>query len=100
MRRMRSLVLSVFLTLTVLSLLFVSPVRAADPIVLGCPLSMAFLYGWAAERGFTLAVEEINAINGIFIISGVFTGLAARKGVAVGKPSRHLVHHAGGAGFA
>jgi len=65
MRRMRSLVLSVFLTLTVLSLLFVSPVRAADPIVLGCPLSMAFLYGWAAERGFTLAVEEINAAGGV-----------------------------------
>jgi len=62
---MRSLVLSVFLTLTVLSLLFVSPVRAADPIVLGCPLSMAFLYGWAAERGFTLAVEEINAAGGV-----------------------------------
>ena len=65
MRRMRSLVLSVFLTLTVLSLLFVSPVRAADPIVLGCPLSMAFLDGWAAERGFTLAVEEINAAGGV-----------------------------------
>jgi branched-chain amino acid transport system substrate-binding protein len=65
MRRMRSLVLSVFLTLTVLSLVFVSPVRAADPIVLGCPLSMAFLYGWAAERGFTLAVEEINAAGGV-----------------------------------
>jgi len=62
---MRSLVLSVFLTLTVLSLVFVSPVRAADPIVLGCPLSMAFLYGWAAERGFTLAVEEINAAGGV-----------------------------------
>ena len=23
---------------------------AGDPIVLGCPLSTAFLYGWAAER--------------------------------------------------
>ena len=34
---------------------------AQDPIVLGCPLSTAFLYGWDAERGVTLAVEEINA---------------------------------------
>jgi len=65
MNRMRRVVLSVFLTLTVLSLLFVSPVRAADPIVLGCPLPTAFLYGWAAERGFILAVEEINAAGGI-----------------------------------
>jgi len=34
---------------------------AAKPIVLGCPLSTAFLYGWDAERAITLAVEEINA---------------------------------------
>jgi hypothetical protein len=33
---------------------------AAQPIVLGCPLSTAFLYGWDAERGIKLAVEEIN----------------------------------------
>jgi branched-chain amino acid transport system substrate-binding protein len=45
--------------------LLVGPARAADPIVLGCPLSTAFLYGWAAERGFTLAVEEINAAGGV-----------------------------------
>ncbi|MCU0591378.1 MAG: ABC transporter substrate-binding protein [Desulfobacterales bacterium] len=38
---------------------------AQQPIVLGCPLSTAFLYGWAAERGFTLAVEEINAAGGV-----------------------------------
>ncbi len=65
MGRRKSVVLSMLLTLTVLSFLLVSPVRAADPIVLGCPLSMAFLYGWAAERGFTLAVEEINAAGGV-----------------------------------
>ena len=38
---------------------------AQDPIVLGCPLSTAFLYGWDAERGVTLAVEEINAKGGV-----------------------------------
>jgi branched-chain amino acid transport system substrate-binding protein len=49
----------------VLFALLVVPARAADPIVLGCPLSTAFLYGWAAERGFILAVEEINAAGGV-----------------------------------
>jgi len=38
---------------------------AAKPIVLGCPLSTAFLYGWDAERAITLAVEEINAAGGV-----------------------------------
>lgn len=38
---------------------------AAKPIVLGAPLSTAFLYGWDAERGITLAVEEINAAGGV-----------------------------------
>jgi branched-chain amino acid transport system substrate-binding protein len=61
----RNVVLSVFLALTVLCSLLVMPARAADPIVLGCPLSTAFLYGWAAERGFTLAVEEINSAGGV-----------------------------------
>ena len=40
-------------------------VRAAQPIVIGCPLATAFLYGWDAERGVTLAVEEINAAGGV-----------------------------------
>ncbi|RLB07983.1 MAG: ABC transporter substrate-binding protein [Deltaproteobacteria bacterium] len=38
---------------------------AAKPIVIGCPLSTAFLYGWDAERGIRLAVEEINAAGGV-----------------------------------
>jgi len=38
---------------------------AAKPIVLGCPLSTSFLYGWDAERGIRLAVEEINASGGV-----------------------------------
>jgi branched-chain amino acid transport system substrate-binding protein len=55
---------SVFLLLTV-SWLLITPAQAAQPIVLGCPLSTAFLYGWDAERGFTLAMEEINAAGGV-----------------------------------
>jgi len=42
-----------------------SPVLAAKPIVIGSPLSTAFLYGWDAERGIRLAVEEINAAGGV-----------------------------------
>ncbi len=38
---------------------------AADPVTIGCPLSTAFLYGWGAERGVKLAVEEINAEGGV-----------------------------------
>ena len=39
--------------------------QEGNPIVLGCPLSTAFLYGWDAERGVKLAVEEINAGGGV-----------------------------------
>jgi len=48
--------------------LFVFPANKAmaeKPIILGCPLSTAFLYGWDAERAITLAVEEINAKGGV-----------------------------------
>jgi len=38
---------------------------AENPIVIGAPLSTAFLYGWDAERGMTLAIEEINAAGGV-----------------------------------
>ncbi|MCF8032521.1 MAG: ABC transporter substrate-binding protein [Desulfarculaceae bacterium] len=38
---------------------------AAKPIVIGAPLSTAFLYGWDAERAMKLAVEEINAAGGV-----------------------------------
>ena len=38
---------------------------AAKPIILGAPLSTAFLYGWDAERAMKLAVEEINAAGGV-----------------------------------
>ncbi len=36
-----------------------------DSIRLGAPLSTAYLYGWDAERGIRLAVEEINAAGGV-----------------------------------
>ncbi len=42
-----------------------TPASAEDPITIGCPLSTAFLYGWDAERGVKLAVEEINAKGGV-----------------------------------
>jgi branched-chain amino acid transport system substrate-binding protein len=37
----------------------------ADVIVIGAPLSTSYLYGWAAQRGMQLAVEEINAAGGV-----------------------------------
>lgn len=51
----------------VLLMLPVLPAQAADPVVLGCPLSTAFLYGWDAERGIKLAVDEINAQGGVTV---------------------------------
>ncbi|HSB06660.1 MAG TPA: ABC transporter substrate-binding protein [Thermodesulfobacteriota bacterium] len=38
---------------------------AEKPIVIGAPLATAFLYGWDAEKGMKLAVEEINAQGGV-----------------------------------
>ena len=40
-------------------------VAAEKPIVIGAPLATAFLYGWDAERGIKLAVEEINKAGGV-----------------------------------
>ena len=37
----------------------------AQPIVIGAPLSTQYLYGWDAQRGMVLAVEEINAGGGV-----------------------------------
>lgn len=39
--------------------------NAAKPIVLGAPLSTAYLYGWTAQKSFKLAVDEINAAGGV-----------------------------------
>ncbi|WP_299980664.1 ABC transporter substrate-binding protein [Desulfobacula sp.] len=38
---------------------------AEKPIIIGAPLSIAYLYGWDAERGIKLAVDEINAAGGV-----------------------------------
>jgi branched-chain amino acid transport system substrate-binding protein len=51
-----------------LALLLTVPANMAlaeEPITIGAPLSTAFLYGWGAERGMTLAIEEINAAGGV-----------------------------------
>ncbi|MCA1959467.1 MAG: ABC transporter substrate-binding protein [Desulfomonile sp.] len=44
---------------------FGAPAFAEQPILIGCPLATAFLYGWDAERAIKLAVEEINAAGGV-----------------------------------
>jgi branched-chain amino acid transport system substrate-binding protein len=47
-------------------LCLVVPAAAAEKsIVIGAPLSTAFLYGWDAERGIKLAADEINAAGGV-----------------------------------
>ncbi len=61
----RYVTLAITLLAVALLVLPTHAVQAQEPIVLGCPLSTAFLYGWDAERGFTLAVEEINAAGGV-----------------------------------
>ena len=50
------------------AVLMIMPGKAAlaeNPIVIGCPLSTAFLYGWDAERAVKLAVKEINDAGGV-----------------------------------
>ena len=60
---------NLFLSVAAAVLLFAGPLLgtagAAEPIKLGAPLSTAFVYGWVAERGIKLAVEEINAAGGV-----------------------------------
>ena len=46
---------------------FSGSATAQKPIVLGAPLSTAYLYGWDAERGIRLAVDEINAEGGVSV---------------------------------
>ena len=58
---------TIVMLLAVLVILPTSSALAAKPIILGCPLSTAFLYGWDAERGIKLAVEEINASGGVTV---------------------------------
>lgn len=39
----------------------------AQPVVIGAPLSTQYLYGWDAQRGMLLAVEEVNAKGGVLV---------------------------------
>ena len=56
---------SILVLLFAAGMFFPVSALAETPITIGCPLSTAFLYGWDAERGITLAVEEINAAGGV-----------------------------------
>jgi branched-chain amino acid transport system substrate-binding protein len=67
MKKTRHLTIILVMLAVCLFLFPLNRAGAADPIVLGCPLSTAFLYGWDAERGIKLAVEEINAVGGVTV---------------------------------
>jgi branched-chain amino acid transport system substrate-binding protein len=58
---------TLFIPIVLLTFLFfaVPCAFSQKPIVIGAPLSTAFLYGWGAQRGMVLAVEEINAQGGV-----------------------------------
>ena len=50
------------------AMIFAIPVpdaSAAEPVVIGAPLSLNYVYGCDAERGMRLAIEEINAKGGV-----------------------------------
>jgi branched-chain amino acid transport system substrate-binding protein len=56
------------LTIFLFVALLILPIKIASaetPIIIGCPLSTAYLYGWDAERAVNLAVAEINAGGGV-----------------------------------
>ncbi len=64
---MRSKARMLFVLVLALTFLFsISTVSMAeDPILIGAPLSTAFLYGWTAEKGIKLAIDEINKAGGV-----------------------------------
>ncbi len=51
--------------IAVMLMLSGTPVLAEKPIIIGSPLSTAYLYGWDAERAIKLAISEINAAGGV-----------------------------------
>jgi branched-chain amino acid transport system substrate-binding protein len=69
--RTRSIVLQRSPAALLLAVLLATPLVSCSgetgrrSIRLGAPLSTAYLYGWDAERGIRLAVEEINAAGGV-----------------------------------
>jgi branched-chain amino acid transport system substrate-binding protein len=60
-------IVSFFLGLFTLTFTGTYTNAAEKPIVIGAPLATAFLYGWDAEKGIKLAVEEINAQGGVTV---------------------------------
>ncbi len=64
---MKNRVLMLFAVLIAAGLVLLtgSQALAQKPIVIGAPLSTAFLYGWDAARGMKLAIEEINSKEGV-----------------------------------
>jgi len=65
--KIKSLKLLFILLVSVLFILTANSALAKKSIIIGCPLSTAYLYGWDAERGVKLAVDEINAKGGVNI---------------------------------
>ena len=63
--KIKSLKLLFILLVSILFILTANSALAKKSIIIGCPLSTAYLYGWDAERGIKLAVEEINAKGGV-----------------------------------
>ena len=63
--KIKSLKLLFILLVSVLFILTANSALAKKSIIIGCPLSTAFLYGWDADRGVKLAVDEINAKGGV-----------------------------------
>ncbi len=57
--------ISIKIFIIFISALLITCKSAKGPIVIGAPLATAFLYGWDAERGIKLAVDEINAKGGV-----------------------------------
>jgi len=63
----RAILFNLVLSLVLLTVLPCASGAAEKPIVIGAPLATAFLYGWDAERGVKLAVDEINAAGGVSV---------------------------------
>ncbi len=62
---MRRLVFFITILMFIVFSIPLPSIAAEKPIVIGAPLATAFLYGWDAERGIKLAVEEINKAGGV-----------------------------------
>lgn len=63
--KIKSLKLLFIMLVSVMFFLTANSALAKKSIIIGCPLSTAYLYGWDAERGVKLAVDEINAKGGV-----------------------------------